>query len=66
MKSLTLRIGGEVERSQFADKLPAANDAWKQIKSFAFRIGADEIVTYDGELAGRAAAAGLPVLSPGS
>lgn len=31
----------------------------------ALRVGADEIVTYDRELAGRAAAAGLPVLSPG-
>lgn len=32
----------------------------------ALRVGADEIVTYDGELAERAATAGLPVLSPGS
>lgn len=32
----------------------------------ALRVGADEIVTYDGELAERARAAGLPVLSPGS
>ena len=32
----------------------------------ALRVGADEIVTYDGELAERAAAAGLPVLSPGA
>jgi predicted nucleic acid-binding protein len=31
----------------------------------ALRVGADEIVTYDGELAQRAGAAGLPVLSPG-
>jgi predicted nucleic acid-binding protein len=30
----------------------------------ALRVGADEIVTYDGELAERATAAGLPVLSP--
>lgn len=30
----------------------------------ALRVGADEIVTYDGELAERASAAGLPVLSP--
>ena len=34
--------------------------------AIALRIGADEIVTYDGELAERAAAAGLPVLSPGT
>lgn len=32
----------------------------------ALRVGADEIFTYDGELAERAAAAGLPVLSPGA
>ncbi len=32
----------------------------------ALRVGADEIVTYDEELAQRAGAAGLPVLSPGS
>ncbi len=32
----------------------------------ALRIGADEIVTYDGELADRATVAGLPVLSPGT
>ncbi len=32
----------------------------------ALRVGADEIVTYDGGLAERAAAAGLPVLSPGA
>jgi len=32
----------------------------------ALRVGADEIVTYDGELAERATAAGLPVLSPGA
>lgn len=32
----------------------------------ALRVGADEIVTYDGELIERATAAGLPVLSPGS
>jgi uncharacterized protein len=32
----------------------------------ALRVGADEIVTYDGELAQRAAAAGLPVLSSGT
>jgi hypothetical protein len=32
----------------------------------ALRAGADEIVTYDGELAERATAAGLPVLSPGT
>ena len=32
----------------------------------ALRVGADEIVTYDGELAQRASAAGLPVLSPGT
>lgn len=32
----------------------------------ALRVGADEIVTYDGELIERAAAAGLPVLSPGT
>lgn len=32
----------------------------------ALRVGADEIVTYDGELAERATAAGLPVLSPGT
>jgi predicted nucleic acid-binding protein len=31
----------------------------------ALRVGADEIVTYDAELAERATAAGLPVLSPG-
>lgn len=31
----------------------------------ALRVGAEEIITYDGELAERAAAAGLPVLSPG-
>jgi predicted nucleic acid-binding protein len=30
----------------------------------ALRVGADEIVTYDEELAERATAAGLPVLSP--
>ena len=30
----------------------------------ALRVGADEIVTYDGELIERATAAGLPVLSP--
>ncbi|MGH2880216.1 MAG: type II toxin-antitoxin system VapC family toxin [Solirubrobacteraceae bacterium] len=32
----------------------------------ALRVGADEIVTYDGELIERASAAGLAVLSPGS
>lgn len=32
----------------------------------ALRVGADEIVTYDGELAERATAAGLLVLSPGT
>jgi uncharacterized protein len=32
----------------------------------ALRVGADEIVTYDGELAEQAAAAGLSVISPGS
>jgi predicted nucleic acid-binding protein len=32
----------------------------------ALRVGADEIVTYDEELAQRANAAGLPVLSPGT
>ena len=32
----------------------------------ALRVGADEIVTYDGELAERASSAGLPVLSPGA
>jgi uncharacterized protein len=32
----------------------------------ALRVGADEIVAYDGELAERAASAGLPVLSPGA
>jgi uncharacterized protein len=32
----------------------------------ALRVGADEIVTYDGKLAERATAAGLPVLSPGT
>lgn len=32
----------------------------------ALRVGTDEIVTYDGELARRASAAGLPVLSPGT
>ncbi|MFT4307153.1 MAG: PIN domain-containing protein [Microbacterium sp.] len=32
----------------------------------ALRIGADEIVTYDRELAGAAAAAGIPVIAPGS
>jgi predicted nucleic acid-binding protein len=32
----------------------------------ALRVGADEIVTYDGELVKRASAAGLPVLSPGT
>jgi uncharacterized protein len=32
----------------------------------ALRVGADEIVTYDGELIERATAAGLPVLSPES
>ncbi len=32
----------------------------------ALRVGADEIVTYDRELAERAAVAGLPVLSPGT
>ena len=32
----------------------------------ALRVGADEIVTYDGELTERAAAAGVPVLSPGT
>jgi predicted nucleic acid-binding protein len=32
----------------------------------ALRVGADEIVTYDGEIAERATAAGLPVLSPDS
>ncbi len=32
----------------------------------ALRVGVDEIVTYDKELAERATAAGLPVLSPGS
>jgi predicted nucleic acid-binding protein len=31
----------------------------------ALRVGADEIVTYDGELIERATAAGLTVLSPG-
>jgi predicted nucleic acid-binding protein len=30
----------------------------------ALRVGADEIVTYDGEVIARATAAGLPVLSP--
>ena len=30
----------------------------------ALRVGADEIVTYDGELTEQATAAGLPVLSP--
>ena len=30
----------------------------------ALRVGADEIVTYDGELIEQATAAGLPVLSP--
>ncbi len=30
----------------------------------ALRVGADEIVTYDGELIERATAAGMPVLSP--
>ncbi len=34
--------------------------------AIALRVGADEIVTYDGELAERAIGAGLPVLSPGS
>jgi predicted nucleic acid-binding protein len=32
----------------------------------ALRVGADEIVTYDGELIGQATAAGLAVLSPGT
>ena len=32
----------------------------------ALRLGADEIVTYDGELSERATAAGLPVLAPGA
>jgi predicted nucleic acid-binding protein len=32
----------------------------------ALRVGVDEIITYDGELAGLAATAGLPVLSPGT
>lgn len=32
----------------------------------ALRIGADEMVTYDGELIERAANAGLPVLAPGA
>jgi predicted nucleic acid-binding protein len=32
----------------------------------ALRVGADEIVTYDGELIERAGAAGLSVLSPGT
>ena len=32
----------------------------------ALRVGADEIVTYDAELAERATAAGLAVLSPGT
>lgn len=32
----------------------------------ALRVGADEIVTYDGELIEQATAAGLPVLSPGT
>jgi predicted nucleic acid-binding protein len=32
----------------------------------ALRVGADEIVTYDGKLAEQATAAGLPMLSPGS
>ena len=32
----------------------------------ALRVGADEVVTYDRGLAERAAAAGLPVLSPGT
>lgn len=32
----------------------------------ALRVSADEIVTYDAELAQRATAAGLPVLSPGA
>lgn len=32
----------------------------------ALRVGADEIVTYDGELVERATTAGLPVLSPGT
>jgi uncharacterized protein len=32
----------------------------------ALRIGADEIVTYDGVLAQRASVAGLPVISPGN
>jgi uncharacterized protein len=32
----------------------------------ALRVGADEIVAYDGELVERASAAGLPVLSPGT
>lgn len=31
----------------------------------ALRVGADEIITYDAELAERATAAGLPVLLPG-
>jgi uncharacterized protein len=32
----------------------------------ALRVGADEIVTYDGELIERATAAGVPILSPGT
>lgn len=32
----------------------------------ALRVGADEIVSYDGELIERATAAGVPVLSPGT
>jgi predicted nucleic acid-binding protein len=32
----------------------------------ALRVGADEIVTYDGELIEQATAAGLPALSPGT
>jgi predicted nucleic acid-binding protein len=32
----------------------------------ALRVGADEILTYDGELIEQATAAGLPVLSPGT
>jgi predicted nucleic acid-binding protein len=32
----------------------------------SLRVGVDEIVTYDEELAQRATAAGLPVLSPGT
>jgi predicted nucleic acid-binding protein len=60
---------GQPDRSHTGDLLAAgthaplrSNDAIHL--AVAFRVGTDEIVTYDGELIERATAAGLPVLSP--